>query len=340
MPTLTTYTKSTEANILSTPPSVDGEMAYATDTKKLFLSEGTNWVFWSPTKHLGKYQLGAGTVARPFNHIDISQTSTCLDSNGLPVTNGGSVAKIKDLVSDTFVEASTALQQPTMVSDSGTLPLVLPTGDARINNLPVLQFNGTQYLEPSIEMNRNRVYASGMTVMLVVRQTPQPKNADGTADSVHYDSAGNYSAITGQYASTSITSRKDSNTSKYWYTTFNGLGINPTFMNRYEGDDGECTLFTARGSINANSNRQDVSWRVVTSLGSQKNSTNGEYYRATTASTRDYDLGGLYVGKNVTHAGYPMRGEIGEIIFWSESLSDSDYKTAGEYMANKWGFTW
>ena len=340
MPTLTTYTKSTEANILSTPPSVDGEMAYATDTKKLFLSEGTNWVFWSPTKHLGKYQLGAGTVARPFNHIDISQTSTCLDSDGLPVTNGGSVARIRDLVSNSYIEASTALQQPTMVSDSGTFPLVLPTGDARINSLPVLQFNGTQYLNPSIEMMRNRIYASGMTVMFVCRQTPQPKNADNTADSVHYDSTGNYSAVCGQWKSISITPRKDSNVSKYWYTQFNKMTITKTYSNRYDGDAGECTLFTARASNNPNSNRQDVSWRVVSSLGSQKNSTEGEYHRQTTGSDTDIPFGGLQLGINSNHSAYPMRGEFGEIIFWSESLSDLDYKTAGEYMANKWGFTW
>ena len=339
MATLTTYTKSTEANILSNPPSADGEMAFATDTKKLFLSEGTDWVFWSPTKYLGKYQLGSNLVARPFNHIDISQTNTCLDSNGLAVTNGGSVAKIKDLISNSYVEAETALQQPTMVSAAGTTPLVLPNGDARINNLPVLQFDGTQFLKPSVEMMRNRVYASGMTVMVVIRQTPQPKSADGTTDSTYFDSTGAYSSVTGQYNSIWIAPRKDSNISKYWYNGFNGVGVSATNMNRYDGDQGECTLFTARGSINANSNRQDITWRVVTSLGSQK-TYGDEYFRGVYGSSDDYEFGGVQIGTNSNYSAYPMRGEIGEIIWWSESLSDSDYNKAGQYLSNKWGFTW
>jgi hypothetical protein len=339
MATLTTYTKSTEANILSNPPSADGEMAFATDTKKLFLSEGTDWVFWSPTKYLGKYQLGSELVARPFNHIDISQTNTCLDSNGLAVTDGGSVARIRDLISNSYVETSTALQQPTMVSAAGTTPLALPNGDARINNLPVLQFDGSQYLNPSIEMKRNRIYASGVTVMAVIRQTPQPKNLDNTADSLYWIPDGNYSAVTGQYNSIWIAPRKDSNVSKYWYNGFNGLGINTQGMNYYDGDQGECTLFTARGSINPNSNRQDIMLRIVTSLGSQK-TYNTEYSRSTNASTDDYEFGGVQIGTNAQYSTYTMRGEIGEIIWWSESLSDSDYNKAGQYLSSKWGFTW
>lgn len=339
MATLTTYTKSTEASILANPPSADGEMAFATDTKKLFMSDGTDWVFWSPTKHLGKYQLGSELVARPFNHIDISQVNTCLDSDGLAVTNGGSVARVRDLITNSYIESATALQQPTMVSAAGTTPLVLLNGDARINNLPVLQFDGTQYLSPSVEMMRNRIYASGVTVMFVIRQTPQPTNADNTADSLYYDSTSNYSAVTGQYDNIWITPRKDANTSKYWYTGFNGAGANPTNRNIYDGDQGECTLFTARGSINANSNRQDVSWRVVSSLGSQK--TYGtEYYRNVIASTDDYEFGGVQLGTNKGHPTSPMRGEIGEVIWWSESLSDSDFNKAGQYLSSKWGFTW
>ena len=236
MATLTTYTKSTEANILSTPPTADGELAFSTDTKKLFLSEGTDWVIWNADRTHGKYQLGAEVVARPFNHIDISQTSTCLDTNGLEAADNGSVAKVRDLVSGAYIEASTALQQPVLISQSGTTPLVLPTGDARINNLPVLQFDGTQYLNPSIEMMRNRRYASGLTLMFVCRQTPQPKNADGSDDSVYYDSAGNYSAVCGQFKSVSISSRKDTNISKYWYTTFNKVNVSNTNYNRYDGD--------------------------------------------------------------------------------------------------------
>jgi hypothetical protein len=339
MPSLTTYTKTTEANILANPPTADGEMAFATDTKKLFLSEGTNWVFWSPSKHFGKYQLGSNQVARPFNHVDISQAGTCFDSNGVPSADGGSVAKVKDLVTGTFIESNTSLQQPTMVSDSGTTPLVLPSGDARINNLPVLQFNGTQFLQPSREMMSNRLHVSGTTVMFVCRQTPQPKNADNTADSVHYDSAGTYSAVCGQWKSVSITGRKDTNTSKYWYTQFNKSGVNPTWYNRYQGDQGECTLFTARASNNPDTDRQDVAWRIVSSFGSQK-TYGDEYYKTSSASDNYIALGGLQIGTNDTHPGYTMRGEIGEIIWWSESLSDADFNTAGQYLSTKWGFTW
>lgn len=347
MPTLTSYTKSTEANILSTPPTADGEMAFSTDTKKLFISEGTDWVFWRSDKTLGKYQLGADSVARPFHHIDASSTSQNLDSNGLVVGNGGSVAKIKDLASGEYLEAETALQQPTLVSESGTTPFALPSGDARINGLPVWQFNGSQFLEPSIEMKRQRIHTNSLTVMMVVRQVPQPKSADDSTDSVHYLSGFSYTAFCGLWNDTSFTSRTDTNTSKYTYNNIAGIGLNPSRINRYEGDQGECSLITWRFAVNPYANKYDVENRHVSSLGSQilygtstAGVNNNDTYRNSSSSTRSVNLGGLRLGTNQTHSTNKMRGEIGEIIVWPESLSQDDYDKAGNYLSNKWGFTW
>ena len=116
MPTLTSYTKSTEENILNNPPSADGEMAFSTDTKKLFISQGTEWSYWSADKTLGNYYLGPDPVPRPFHHFDPTVSTSMVDSNGLPVSNGGSVAAIKDLAGGAKIESDTALQQPTLIS--------------------------------------------------------------------------------------------------------------------------------------------------------------------------------------------------------------------------------
>ena len=86
----------------------------------------------------------------------------------------------------------------------------------------------------------------------------------------------------------------------------------------------------------------------MTSLGSQRSfgntSTIGvndyDFKHYTTSNTYSFPLGGLRLGINATHSSQKYRGEIGEIIIWPESLSEEHYNTAGEYLADKWGFTW
>lgn len=343
MPTLTSYTKASEATIISTPPTADGEMAFSTDTKKLFISEGTEWRYWTADKTLGKYYLGTDQVARPFHHFDPTVNANMEDSSGQPVSNGGSIAKIKDLIGGEKIEAITALQQPTLVSDSGTTPLFLPTGDARINNLPVWQFDGNHYLEPSIEMKRQRTHVTGYTAMFVCRQTPQIKTADGSANSTYYQNNG-YSPIMGIYQGISHTFRNDTNASKYIYNDVASNAFNVTNMNRYEGDQGEASLYSFRTSINPYGNFCDAEIRHITSLGSQLNSAQTEYYRASNAhpitTTWHIPMGGLRLGVNAKYSTSRFHGEIGEILIWSESLNQDDWNTAGSYLANKWGFTW
>lgn len=338
MPTLTTYTKSTEANILANPPTADGEMAFSTDTKKLFISEGTEWRYWQADKSIGKYQLGSELVSRPVYHVDSSQSSYLFDENGLNVTNGGSIAKIKDQISGHFIEAPNALSQPTYIGSAGTTPLALPNGDARINGLPVMQFDGiSQYLEPSIEMIRDRSHSNGVTYMAVFRQTPQKRTADGLTDSTYWVNRG-YTPLFGVRDAISFSGRNDTNTYKYFYTTSINTQ-NPAHMNKYEGDQGECSLITCRFSNNPNSNAGYIELRHITSLGSQK-TYGDEYYRASTGSHWQMPFAGLRIGINAHYPNNRYAGEIGEIIVWPETLSQEDYDNAGSYLANKWGFTW
>jgi hypothetical protein len=338
MPTLTTYTKATEANILANPPTADGEMAFSTDTKKLFISEGTEWRYWQADKSIGKYQLGSELVSRPVYHIDPSQSSYLFDENGLNVTNGGSIAKIKDQITGRFIEAPNALSQPTYIGSAGTTPLALPNGDARINGLPVMQFDGiSQYLEPSIEMIRDRSHSNGITYMAVFRQTPQRKTADSSTDSTYWVNR-QYTPVLGVRDAISFTPRNDTNASNYIYTTHIGA-INMINMNKYEGDQGECSLITSRFANNPNSSSGYLEIRHITSLGSQKTYGN-EYYRVPTGFHWQIPFAGLRIGINAQYVGYRYAGEIGEIIVWPESLSQEDYDNAGSYLANKWGFIW
>ena len=84
----------------------------------------------------------------------------------------------------------------------------------------------------------------------------------------------------------------------------------------------------------------NAEFRHITSLGSQLNSSQGEIDRFSSGSSSSIGFGGLRLGTNNTHSSQKMRGEIGEVIVWAESLSESDYNKAGSYLANKWGFTW
>lgn len=347
MPTLTSYTKSTEENILNNPPSADGEMAFSTDTKKLFISQGTEWSYWSADKTLGNYYLGPDPVPRPFHHFDPTVSTSMVDSNGLPVSNGGSVAAIKDLAGGAKIESDTALQQPTLISAPGTTPYALPSGDARINGLPVWRFDGSQYLEPSIEMKRQKIHTNGITIMVVHRQIPQPKSPDNSTDSIYWINNVSYTALLGLWNGIALTPRTDSNTGKYWYNKFIA-SVNTTYLNRYDGDQGECSLSVFRVATNPNVNRIDYYQRHVTSLGSQRSFGNAstigvndyDFKHYTTNNTYSFPFGGLRLGTNATHSGYKYRGEIGEIIIWPESLGEEHYNTAGEYLADKWGFTW
>jgi hypothetical protein len=155
-----------------------------------------------------------------------------------------------------------------------------------------------------------------------------------------------YTALLGLWNGIAITPRTDSNTSKYWYNKFIA-SINTTHLNRYDGDQGECSLSVFRVATNPNVNRIHYYQRHVTSLGSQRslgNSTIGvndyDFKHYTTSNTYSFPFGGLRLGTNATHSGYKYRGEIGEIIIWPESLGEEHYNTAGEYLADKWGFTW
>lgn len=352
MPTLTSYTKSTEESILNTPPSADGEMAFSTDTKKLFISEGTEWVYWTADRTTGKYYLGSDQVPRPFHHFDPTVSTSMADTNGLAVSNGGSIATIKDLAGGAKLEAETALQQPTLVSAPGTTPFALPSGDARINGLPVWRFDGNHYLEPSIEMKRQVAYSTGVTIMVVHRQIPQYKTPDNSALSTYYIPSTDaryspYTALLGLWNDIAITPRTDTNASKYWYNRFIA-NLNSTYLNRYDGDQGECSLSVFRCSVNPFSAKLDFEQKHVTSLGTQSTlgsasvvgSNNSNVYRISSSSTRSFQLGGLRLGTNVSHGSYKYRGEVGEILVWGESLNQGDCDKAGEYLASKWGFTW
>ena len=79
MPQLTSYTKDTQSNILSNPPTADGQIAFATDTYQFYISEGTNWRSYQARKIYGNYAL-TESITLSSQRI-IQEASLCANRN-------------------------------------------------------------------------------------------------------------------------------------------------------------------------------------------------------------------------------------------------------------------
>lgn len=96
MADITSYRKDTERNILASPPTADGQLAFSTDTYKFFISVGDHWSVYYNSKNFGKYTLSDGYNLnyKPIYHLDASDSFFLRNAAGTTPSHLDSVTKI------------------------------------------------------------------------------------------------------------------------------------------------------------------------------------------------------------------------------------------------------
>lgn len=349
MPNLSSYTKATEASILSSSPSADGEMAYSTDTNKLFLSDGTTWVEWkSDGFSRGSYSLDANTTisARPYRHIDMSDTTGMKNSNGSTPSNGDQISEITCKSTGKKLTQEVSVYQPKFISSAGTSPITSHTNadtDALINGKSVLQFknsktDGQTFIgEAPFGNGDNPVFAKKISLFMVFRNTGGNNN---------------YPAIISTPVTRSV-------------STYNHAFFSVTDQsNLADGNDSSGYLRFANESLSAThgayTTRMPAGYRHLIyhtlSIGSSSfygfsktNNTSSGSYSDTSGKKIVTDisnpastiLAGIAIGHGVqSPLNTSWGGEMGEIILFNTLLSDADVNAVGAYLSSKWGITY
>lgn len=331
MPTLTQYTKTTEANIISSPPSGDGEMAYATDTKSFFFSDGTNWVKWKSTTDLSKYSLGGKDLTRPRFHFDASDASTMINDVGQVPGHNDLVSSIKCKATGHTLTSFSAVEQPKYVSSTGVLPIGETSGEAMINSLGTLQFNGSVALQDNVKLqnypNEKLRDYEGYTDFIVCK-----RGGEVTTDKALMGSFGNPNqphdiawgtSYIRQCGNKSIQNREYNATSRPdAYAELEDQPIQMMFreskyVGALNGNYGSSPVLSQVGGVTVYDIAPVV--RPMTSYG--------------------FILGGNGASTYVGSSRY-WEGEIGEVIIFEHAISVDDINHVGNYLSNKWGTVW
>lgn len=330
MPTLTQYTKTTEANIIATPPTGDGEMAYATDTRSLFFSDGTNWVKYKQNGLISKYDLDGTIIPRPRYHFDASDSSTMRNSSGEAPGHQDNVSSMVCKATGDTITALSAVEQPLYVSSPGVLPIGETSGDARINQLGTLQFSGSVALQDNpglrnFPINESRNFTTYTDFSVIKRS--------GTI----VDDRGIYGSFgsLGNLAPHEIA----------WGTSYFRIPGNATIAKRESSQGGTYEALEAQPI--------QMMWRESRYLGttiSGKGSSGvysqvgGVNYTETAGAIRSFESYGFILGGNGQGAYVGVddyfQGEIGEVLIFETELSTAQINYVGNYLSNKWGTLW
>lgn len=328
MPTLTTYTKDTESNILSNPPSADGELAFATDTYKLYISNGTNWVDYQARKIYGNYDLTESiTISnKPMYHLDFSDISSILNSNSSQPSNGDGVAEITCKSTNRKLISEIATEQPTYVSASGTSIMGETTGDARIGGLNTAQFDGTQFLAYDYNGQSSYHRSNSYTGIIVARLATLSGNTGG------------WTSIYGSsYEGYALTYR-DNYSHSYFNIGFgySSLNITPptsSIPNLNQAGNYPFILVIRHGSNKS-------TYTVVADCNS--NNSQGHYTYNANNPFPPIHLHGMMLGANYIYKTNANRlhGEIGEFLFFDSMLNNNQINTITNHLATKWSLNW
>lgn len=322
MPALTNYTKSTEAYILSNPPSDDGQMAYAIDTQKLFISDSTNWIEWKASGNYSPYIIDGHTYKQPICHLDASVASSMTNNNGEAMSHGDTVASLQSLTGDKEFTAHSALGQPIYLSNNSTPPHGESSGDGRINGLGTLQFQGQQSL--AYDYLRNKTHIIDEHSFFIVCRCPSLET---------FSSNGSYNPLFGSvYGGINFTPRRNSSTSYiYTYGFSNGSILSGTAMPELTNGTFIFYFSEARGYADTSTFARRV---AVTDSSGQLFST--AYQAVVNNSIMGH---GLQLGSTSSHAQFAI-GEVGEVLFFDKALKISDVNRLGNYLSSKWALNW
>ena len=350
MPNLSSYTKATEASILSSSPSADGEMAYSTDTNKLFLSDGTTWVEWrSDGFSRGSYSLDANTTisARPYRHIDMSDTTGMKNASGATPSNGDTISEITCKSTGKKLTQDVSVYQPKFISSTGTAPTAGASwttdadADALINGKSVLQFKNSKtdgqtfIAEAPFGNGDDASFSKELSVFFVFR------NAGGNNTYAPIISTPVTRTMIGNnYALFGITdSQNVANGGSNAYFRFNNhLGNSLSSAHAGTIEIGYRHLIYHRQQISSSS------LYGFTKFHNSK-STNNDYSGQHISTNLNNPTSPIIAGLSIAHGiqaptTTSWGGEMGEIIMFRTVLSDSDVNAVGSYLSSKWGISW
>jgi len=329
MPQLTTYTKDTESNILSNPPTADGQIAFATDTYKFYISEGTNWRVYLASKVYGNYDLNETTniSTRPMYHIDASSINTVLNGNDSQPSDGDGVASITCKSTGKKMISEIATEQPTYVSASGTSIMGETTGDARIGGLNTMQFDGSQMLAYDYSGQNAFHRSAGWTGIIVSRIAVASGNGSGWQP---FFGGANYGA--------ELNYRDSYNYSYFNFKYARGTAANHSASTL--GSTGKLHqgnypfIFIARQAMNNSSLALHTDWNI-------NNNQFSKGYSSGFSDTQN-TLYGMMLGANATYKTTTKRlhGEIGEFLFFDSMLNNKSVNKIASYLATKWSLNW
>ena len=329
MPQLTTYTKDTESNILASPPTADGQIAFASDTYKFYISDGTNWRSYVASKVYGNYDLSESITlsSKPMYHIDASSINTVLNGNDSQPSDGDGVASITCKATGKKMISEFATEQPTYVSASGTPIMGETTGDARIGGLNTMQFDGTQMLAYDYDGQSSFHRSLGFTIALVLRAEVDSGNSSG------------WSPLCGSsFQGGGSLTLKDSVSYPYFNIRFGAGGsVNRSISAAGSTavlDQNNPTVIIARLAANKSTYTFNFDWNV-------NNSQFTDLYSSNYTGTQT-NLYGMMLGANSPYKTSAKRfhGEIGEFLFFDSMLNNRSVNKIGNYLATKWSLNW
>lgn len=330
MPQLTTYTKDTESNILSNPPTADGQIAFATDTYKFYISEGTNWRSYEANRIYGNYDLNEtiNMSTRPMYHIDASNINTVLNGNSSLPSDGDGVSSITCKATGKKMISEFATEQPTYVSASGTPIMGETTGDARIGGLNTMQFDGTQMLAYDYSGNNSFHRSTGWTAIIVVRPEVDSGNAGGWVPIFGSSLAG-----------LSFTFRDNYNYPYFNYRLGTGSSYNMSMSSlgstaALDQVGNYPLILVARVSVNKSRYIISSDWNI--------NNNQFTLVSSNTYLSSQNILQGMMLGGNNAYKTSDKRfhGEIGEFLFFDNMLNNNSVNTITNYLATKWSLNW
>lgn len=328
MAILNQYTKAPEATIIANPPTADGAMAFSTDTKKLFLSDGSNWIQWNSDKDFSRYQIANEYFSKPLWHIDPSDGSTIKQASGFPAVNSSLAAHVTCKASQLTLYPSLESSAPMYVSSPGTNSY-LGDQDAMINGLPVLQFSGDKRLQIGSNFHPDYItHSNAVTVFCVFRNTKQ--SLVGTDNPIYgttpgvSNGSGMNTSIRNSYFRTGGPLVNGNN----WKTKYNSSGERILDL-----EQSKARLHFWAASSNSPATNYHTYSRVV---------ENGDSFEYTHTGSRGhgYILSGLMLGSNPEYSTKYYYGEIGELLVWGQSLSRVQINSIGTYLSQKWGVEW
>lgn len=330
MPQLTSYTKDTESNILANPPTADGQLAFATDTYKFYISDGTNWRSYQARKIYGNYDLTESITlsSKPMYHIDASSNNTVFNGSDSQASDGDGVASITCKATGKKMISDFATEQPTYISASGTPIMGETTGDARIGGLNTLQFDGAQMLAYDYSGQSSFHRSAGYTGIMVARIAISSGNSGG------------WQPFFGTSINGVCFTYKDSYDFAYFNYRLGGTGSSINRSLSSMGSSAKLQQSNLSFIIVAREYHNTSIYSLVTNW----NINNNQFFDAYQGSvaTVQNQMYGMMIGANGPFKTTDKRfhGEIGEFLFFDSMLNNKSVNKIANYLATKWSLNW